>query len=117
MSKVYTRDICIDPRTFGGSKACEILADMMNENIINTFEKHKTLSFINSVIYQFNAVAYIPYEGVRMKAMTLIRDEILLRVDKMGYPIKFINFLKNVINHHYRRALKGADRIIARSNS
>lgn len=117
MAKVYTREVFVAPHTFGGSKACEILADMMNQNVINTCEKHRVLSFINSVINQFNAVAYIPYQGVRMKAMTLIRDEIFLKVDKMSYPAKFINFLKNVISHHYRRALKGADRVIARSNS
>src|SRR6266496_3892610 len=99
MAKVYARDVYVDPHTFGGSRACEVLADMMNQNVINTFEKHKILSFINSVINQFNGVAYIPYVGIRIKAMNLIRDEILSRTDKMSYPIKFISFLKNVINH------------------
>jgi hypothetical protein len=106
MSKTYSKDVVLDPGTFGGTKACHVLAEMMNQNVISVFDKHKVLSFINKVIYDFNAIATITYSGVRGRSMMLMKDHYIVRAEQMPYPEKFISFMKNVINHHARRALK-----------
>lgn len=109
MSKGQNRDIWVDPTTFGASKACRILADMMNQNVISTYEKHKVLSFISHVIHKFHGTSYIPvdvYPEVREQVMLLVRDDFLARADKMPYPPKFITFLKNVICYQHNSIIK-----------
>jgi hypothetical protein len=109
MSKGQNRDVWIDPTTFGTSKACKILAEMMNENVVSIYDKHKVLSFINHVIHKFQGTSYIPidaYPGVRTQVMLLVRDDFLARADKMPYPPKFITFLKNVICYQHNFSAK-----------
>jgi hypothetical protein len=106
MARAWSKDIVLDAGTFGGTKACHVLAEMMNQNIIPVYEKHRVLSFINSAIYDFNYVATIIENGVRIKAMLMMKEHYLNRVNQMMYPVRFLTFLKNVITHHSRRALK-----------
>lgn len=109
MSKGQNRDIWVDPTTFGSSKACRVLAEMMNENMISTYEKHKVLSFINHVVHKFQGTSYIPvdaYPDVRDQVMLMVRDDFLARADKMPYPSKFVAFLKNVICYQHNTIIK-----------
>lgn len=106
MSLPWSRDMKLDPGTFGGSPACHVLVDMMNNNVIPVSEKHRVLAFINSVILHFQALADIKSYGVRTYAMTLVRDDFYARVDQMPYPAKFNSHLKCVLAHHFRRYLK-----------
>lgn len=108
MSKAWSKDILVDPGTFGGSPACHIIADMMNQNVISVFEKHRVLSFINDAIYQFKWIGTIKDTGVKERAMVLMRDDLFARIDKMDYHPKFLSHLKNVITYHFRRFLKEA---------
>ena len=106
MAKAWSKNIILDPGTFGGTKACHVLVEMMNQDVIPVFEKHRVLSFINKAIYAFNSVSSITDSGIRYKAMVMMKDHYLNRVDQMNYPIKFLQFLKNVLSHHSRRALE-----------
>jgi hypothetical protein len=106
MSKAWSKDMILDCGTFGRSPACHILVDMMNNNVISVFEKHRVLSFVNDAIYQFKWLSTVQEYGVKERAMTLMRDHLLSRVDQMPYPAKFNSHLKNVITHHFRRFLK-----------
>ena len=108
MAKAFSRDMKLDLGTFGGTKACHVLAEMMNQNIIPIREKHRVLSFINDATLKFNGVATITIESIRCQAMCLMKDYYLNRIVAMPYPDKFKSFLRNVINHHSRRALKEA---------
>jgi hypothetical protein len=106
MSKAWSRDMQLDPGTFGGSPACHVLVDMMNNNIIPVFEKHRVLSFINRATNDFKWISLIPHVGVKNRAMAMMRDSFYERIDKMPYPEKFNSYLKNVITHHFRRYLR-----------
>lgn len=106
MSKAWSKDMTLDSGTFGGSPACHILVDMMNNNVISVAEKHRVLSFINDATYQFKWLSTVKDYGVKERAMVLMRDHLLARVDHMPYPPKFNSHLKNVITHHFRRYLK-----------
>ena len=108
MSKAWSKDIWVDPGTFGASPACHIIADMMNKDIVSVFEKHRVLSFINDAIHQFKWISTIEDTGVKERAMILMRDDLFARIDKMTYPPKFLSHLKNVIAYHFRRFLKEA---------
>ncbi len=106
MSKAWSKDMKLDPGTFGGSPACHILVDMMNNNLIPVAEKHRVLSFINDATYQFKWLSTVQEYGVKERSMVLMRDDLFNRIDKMPYPAKFNSHLKNVITHHFRRYLK-----------
>jgi hypothetical protein len=113
MSLAWSKDMELDPGTFGGSPACHILVDMMNHNMIPIREKHRVLSFINDATYQFKWLSTVKDYSVKERAMVLMRDDILSRVDQMPYPPKFNSHLKNVITHHFRRYLKEETQTIA----
>jgi hypothetical protein len=113
MGKAFSRDMVLDPGTFGGSPACHILVDMMNAGAVRVGDKHKLLSFIVSATYNFKWLSIIPEEGVKWRAMTLLRDELYSRIDQWDYNPKVKSLTKNVINHHYRRYLKEAAWTIA----
>lgn len=106
MSKAWSKDMKLDAGTFGGSPACHILVDMMNNNLIAVSEKHRILSFITSAIWHFKCLSVVGDYGVKERALVLMRDDLYDRIDKMPYPEKFNSHLKNVINHHFRRYLK-----------
>jgi hypothetical protein len=105
MSKAWSKDIIVEQHTFGGTKACEVLAAMMNQNMIPTFEKHRVLSFICDATMQFKHIASISYKPVMVRTLVLMRDHLLARIDKMPYPIDFNTHMKNVLHHHCRKYL------------
>ena len=113
MSKAWSRDMELDPGTFGGSPACHVVVDMMNRNVIPAFEKHRVLAFINSAIFEFKCIADIKRFGVRERVMFMMRDHFYDRISQMPYPEKFNSHLKNVINHHAKRYLKEVARTVA----
>src|SRR5271170_7449106 len=113
MSKAWSKDVVLNPGTFGGTPACHIVVDMMNHDVISVFEKHRVLSFITYCTIAFKAVADIKHTGFRERFMFMMRDEFYKKIDTMPYPEKFNSFLKNVVNHHCRRNLKEAARTIA----
>jgi hypothetical protein len=106
MSKPRSKDMKLDPGTFGGSPACHVLTDMMNNNLIPIVEKHRVLAFINKATYQFKWISTIQECNVKARVMLLEREDLYNRITKMSYPDKFLDFLQNVINHHYNRYLK-----------
>lgn len=108
MSKAWSKDIWVDPGTFGRSPACHIITDMMNKDVIPVFEKHRVLSFIADAIYQFKWISTIEDTGVRERSMILMRDDLFSRIEKMDYNPKFLSYLRNVIAYHFRRFLKEA---------
>lgn len=103
MSKACSKDIWVDPHTFGSSRACEILADMMNKDHISIYEKHRVLHFINEAIYQFHWVSSIKEKSVKERTVTLVRNDFFNRISNMIYSDKFKSYLRNVISHHYRK--------------
>ena len=106
MSKAWSKDMKLDRGTFGGSPACHVLVDMMNNDVIPIAEKHRVLSFINDATYQFKWLSTVQEYRVKERSMTLMRNDLFSRIDKMPYPTKFNSHLKNVITHHFRRFLK-----------
>ena len=113
MGKAFSRDMVLDAGTFGGTPACHILTDMMNHNMVSVGAKHKILSFITCATYNFKWLSVIPEQGVKSRAMTLLRNEFYSRIDQWPYPEKIKSLTKNVINHHFRRYLKGVAWTIA----
>lgn len=106
MSKAWSKDMVIEPHTFGGTKACEVLADLMNQNIVSAYEKHRTLAFINKGIRMYHGASYIPDQDTRNNVINLIKVDINSKISLMPYPIKYISYLKNVMAHYYRKALE-----------
>lgn len=113
MSKSWSRDMKLSPGTFGGTPACHVLVEMMNNDLIPVREKHRVLSFITDAAYQFKWISSIKEFPVAERAMTLMRDHLIGRIDNMPYPEKFNSHLKNVIIHHFRRYLEEAARTVA----
>lgn len=105
MAKAWTKDIVLDLGTFGGTKVCHVLAEMMNQGVIPVYEKHRVLSFINATIHDFKEISVIQDKGVKYRVMYLMRDKRFETIDRMQYPKKFCSFLKNIINYYCRRAL------------
>src|SRR5574339_118432 len=99
MSKAWSKDMVLDPGTFGNSRACHILVDMMNQNMIPIFEKHRVLTTITSATHHFNSIGDIQDRGVRNQVMYMMRDRYWNLIEKMDYPPKFISFYRNVINY------------------
>lgn len=108
MSLPWSRDMKLDPGTFGGTPACHVVVDMMNHDIIPIQEKHRVLSFISSAIFSFKSLSVIEDYGVKERVMVLLRNDLLTKIDQMPYPPKFNSHLKNVLAHHFRRYLKEA---------
>ena len=108
MSKAWSKDMLLDPGTFGGSPACHVVVDMMNNNVIAVSEKHRVLSFIGNAIWNFKCLSIVEDRGVKERVLILMRDDLYGRINQMPYPEKFNSHLKNVINHHFRRYLKEA---------
>ncbi len=105
MSTPWSKDVILDPGTFGNSRACHILVDMMNQNVIPVFEKHRVLAFITHATHNFNGISDITDLGVRYKVMYMMRDHYWSLIEKMNYSPKFLSYLRNVINYLARRAL------------
>lgn len=106
MSKPWSRDVWVDPHTFGATKACEVLADMLNNNVVPIYEKHRILSFITDTTIQFKNIGYIPLNSVRERSMILMREDLFKRIDNYEYPPKVKSFMKNVVSHHCRKNLE-----------
>ena len=116
MSRAWTKDIKLDPGTFGGSPACHILVDMMNHDLIPIYEKHRVLSLINSIIVEFKAIATIKSaerRDVRETVMLRSRDFYLERIKKMAYPLIFRTVLMNVVHYKCKKFLKEAVQTVA----
>lgn len=114
MSRPWTKDIKLERGTFGSSKACHTLVDMMNDGKINFYEKHRVLSFIDRSTVFANSIAKIPEIGVRRHMLISARDEFLARVDiepMNKYPEEFKSFLRNVVNYIFNRALERSMRV------
>lgn len=107
MSKAWTKDIVVDLGTFGNSKACHVLVDMLNNNAIPIYEKHRVLSHINIAIEHFINVSQIPVKSIREATMKMWLDLFLARVDKFYYPAKFKTFYKNVLCYLHKKYLEG----------
>src|SRR5579885_2801954 len=99
MSKAWSKDIVVDPGTFGGTKACHVLAEMMNQNVISVFDKHRVLSFLNDATIQFKWIATISFKAVRERSMVLMLEDLLDRIEAMDFSPKFKSYMKNVIHH------------------
>jgi hypothetical protein len=106
MSKAWSRDVVVDPGTFGGTRACHVLADLMNQNMISVFEKHRVLSFLNDATIQFKWIATIEFKPVMERNMDLMLHDLTGRIEHMDYPPKFKSYMRNVIRHMYRKNLE-----------
>jgi hypothetical protein len=110
MSTPRSKDMKLNPGTFGGSPACHILVDMMNKNMIPVKEKHRVLAFINAVIIEFKAIKTIvpppKRHGYVDNLLVRSRNYHLAYIDKWDYPEIFRTILKNVIHYQCKRFLK-----------
>lgn len=106
MSKAWSKDIWVDPHTFGGTRACEILADMLNQNAVIGYEKHRIISFLNRAAIRLKMTATVYDNKTREYLLILVRNDLLNRVDQMKYPIDVITHLKNILHHYYRKHLE-----------
>lgn len=116
MSTSWSKNIVLDPTTFGKSPACEILVEMMNADVIPVIEKHRMLSFITDCALSAKHIGTIRHQGVRESTMILVRDSRINRVDNFDYPLKFKTYLKNVITYIFRKNLEEANWTIAMRN-
>ena len=98
MSRPWSKDIVVDKGTFGSTKACHVLADMMNQNMIEIYEKHKVLSLINDATVCFKNLAMVPHPGIRQRVMMTSRELYYQNIDRRPYPQIFKDHFKNVIN-------------------
>lgn len=105
MKKTTPPDLWVDPGTFGGTKACHILADMMNKDL-NTYQKRKILSFFDDVNMQFKWISTIEYKPVRDRTMVLMLRELESKVEVLNYPTKFKSFAKNIVKYIYRKNMR-----------
>lgn len=109
MSKAWSKDMTLNPGTFGGTVACHVLVDMMNHDVIPIKEKHRVLSFINAtVIREYRAIATITDHGVRSSLMFRSRDLFVERINAMPYPKTFLSFFRNVVKGMSRKYLDEA---------
>lgn len=100
MGKVsLTKEVWVEPHTFGGSKACEALADMINGDILTTPAKHKLLKLINCINHRAIDISFIPNKSTRIFIMSLIKQHYCSIVKEKNYPIKIQSYLYNVINY------------------
>jgi|SRR5579885_3644428 len=106
MSKAWSKDMVVDPGTFGGTRACHVLADLMNQNVIPVFEKHRVLSFLNDATIQFKWISTISFQPVRERSMQLMLEDLQTRIGEMDYPTKFKSYMRNVVRHMYRKNLE-----------
>ena len=106
MSGTWSKDMYVEPHTFGNTKACEILADMMNNNIVSAYEKHRTLAFINKASRMYNGAFQIPDKNIRNSIFELINKDVMNKINMMSYSPKYISYLKNVMIYYYRKFLE-----------
>jgi hypothetical protein len=107
MSRSWSRNIELDPGTFGNTPACHILVDMMNNDVIPVFEKHRVLSFLTAtVVREYKGIASIKDHGVRISLMYRSRDAFVKRINLMPYPKTFLSFLRNVVYGMARKYLE-----------
>ena len=102
------KDMIVEKNTFGKSKACHILAQMMNDNVISIYEKHRVLSHIVKITNTFRNISPIPDKGTRERTFEMWRDFTLSKIDELdelAYPAKFKTFYKNVVFYLYRKYL------------
>lgn len=104
MSKKYTVKLNLKPDTFGNSKACFVLVDMMNQGMIDIVAQHKILSLINNLCIKAKAVATINHTNIRATTLDLVKQQHLKLIDLMPYEMKFKSHLKNVVHYIFNRA-------------
>lgn len=104
----WSKDMKLDPYTFGKSRACEVVVAMMNENVIPVYEKHRVLAFILASNLYFKEISEVSNKRIIVKLMDLFKRDTLAKVEKMPYPDKFKSYLKNVISYIYKSNLKKA---------
>lgn len=106
MSKAWSKDINISINTFGGTDACHILAEMMNNNVIPVYEKHRVLSFIHKSIHIYKKSSQISDYPTKCYVLKLIKNDLINQVKTMPYNEKFLCYLNNVIMYYYRKFLE-----------
>lgn len=106
MSTAWSKDMVLDPGTFGGTRACHVLVDMMNNNAIPVFEKHRVLAFLTDANTQFKWVSTIKHKPVMERNMDLMLHHLIDRIQEFTYPAKFKSYMKNVVTHMYRKNLE-----------
>lgn len=99
MSKAWSRDLFLDKNTFGSSKACHILVDLMNQNEIQTYQKHKVLSFLHQLRCDIKQTNLLKNQIFKRKILNLLLNESLQKIDNMNFSVKFTTFLKNVTHY------------------
>lgn len=103
MSTAWSKNIILDPGTFGGTPACHILVEMMNRDEIPVYEKHRVLSFLTDCNLQFKWVATIKHKPVMERTMNLVLKQLSFNASEFAYHDKFISYMQNVIRHMYRK--------------
>lgn len=92
--------------TFGKSKACANLAQIINESQVSIFEKRKILAFINRANTIFKQISYIKDPKVKKHILRLVRDDLLntAKISKhIGLNNKIHTHINNVVIYYYRR--------------
>lgn len=96
----------LDPTTFGKSKACLVLVDLINQKLISQRKERKLLCLINRAALEFKLISNIPDSRAPSKIMDLVRCDFLNKIDRLGLPLKMSTFTKNVITYHADKNLK-----------
>jgi hypothetical protein len=106
MSTAWSKNIILDPGTFGGTKACHVLVEMMNRDEISIYEKHRVLSFLVDCNSQFKWIATIKNKPAMIRSMDLMLHSINSRINEFKHPEKFKTYTLNVVRYMYRRNLR-----------
>lgn len=95
----------IKPDTFGKSKVCVVLADMINSEEFTDHQKHKILSFIGHFINIFKQLSKVKDRATKQYVLNVVKSDFVNKAKMMPYDKKFCTHLQNVIVLYYRKYL------------
>jgi len=93
------------PNTIGNSLAAYYLIDMLNENMIPAYEKHRLLSIFNSTIIGLKKIMKIDDPGFRARIVHMWKENQFALIDSQTWNPKIKSYFKNVINSHIKSTL------------
>ena len=92
----------MDHSTFGGTKACHQIVDMINSGYITPYFSTKIVSFFNDLTIALKKLDVID-DRLRNRFLVLFKQDRVKLVDSWTIPYDAKSFIKNVIHFRFKQ--------------
>ena len=106
MSVAWSKNLVLSSNTMGSSLAAYHLVDMLNQDVIPTYEKHRLLSFFNKTMIGLKKLLKIEDPAFRAYIVNMWKERQFKLIDSQNWDTKVKSYFKNVITSSCKESLQ-----------